>query len=249
MPELDELLSKLQSRDKDTIKAVLDELGDLGDKRAVPQLLKMLDAGSDADLFESILWTLSRIADTTTLVELLKKSNEIIVIELLDALGRRVASDAVNDIIPFTKHHNAEVRAIAAWALGKIHADQTYDLLVNLLKNDEDPLVRANAAWAIGKFQKIDTLPLLRNVKESEIDEAVLYNLDEAIELVQERKDLKSQGLKETVYECQNRNDHCSQKKTQTESILDNFIEVKVIMCDSCKIAKVCQVNLIRKFL
>ncbi len=247
MPELDELLANLESRDRTIIKKTLEQLGDLGNEKAVPNLLKMLHSNLDEDMLESILWTISRIGTSQTLIELLNDPNETIVIEVLDALGRREAREYVDAILPFLKHQNGEVRAIATWALGKIHAEKTYEKIINLLKTDGDPLVRANAAWAIGKFEKINSISTLEQIKDQESDECVLYNLNEAIEHLQEPKDPWTLGLKATIYECPQRETPCAQKLVQIETRSDDFIKIEIVQCDSCPIAKICQINLIRK--
>ncbi len=244
MPDENELISKLRSDDVDIIKDALEQLGDLGDDKVVPQLLKMIDTAEDDDLLESILWTLSRIASTSTLIELLNNPNKLIVVEVLDALGRRVAHDAVDEIIPFTEHHNGEIRAIATWALGKINAQKTYALLLNLLQTDADPLVRANAAWAIGKFENIQSLHVLNQIKENERDESVLYNLNEAIHHVQEASHSRQTGLKAQVYECSKRSIECTTKTTQIESHADNLIKIEIVVCNTCSIARICHVDL-----
>ncbi len=181
MPQLADLLANLQSKDVATIKKALDQLGDLGDARAIPPLLQILKNTTEEEIIESILWTLSRIAPPEILVKLLN-SNEKIIIEVLDALGRCPAPEAVDPIIPFLTHKNNEIRAMATWALGKIHANKTYNLLINLLKTDQDPSVRANAAWAIGKFEKPESIPVLSDLKTQEQDDQVLFNLEEALE-------------------------------------------------------------------
>ncbi|NVM27890.1 MAG: HEAT repeat domain-containing protein [Candidatus Helarchaeota archaeon] len=247
MPELEELLSKLESEDKTVIKTTLEQLGDLGDEKAVPQLLKMLDRINDEDLLESILWTLSRIASTKTLIELLNHSNELIIVEVLDALGRREELESVDEIIPFLIHQNGEVRSIATWALGKISVKRTYDSLLNLLKTDEDPLVRANAAWAIGKFDNSDSIPFLTERLSEESDESVRYNLEEAIHRLEELKDPWQKGLKATIYECPKFDPKCLENSLQTETRSDNFIKIEIVVCESCSLSKICRVNLIRK--
>ena len=163
---------------------------------------------------------------------------------MLDALGRRVAHDAVDEIIPFTDHQNAEIRAIATWALGKLRVNKTYALLLNLLDTDEDPLVRANAAWAIGKFEKLQSIHILNLIKENERDESVLYNLDEAINQVQEARGSCQDGIKATVYECSKRGLECTTRATQTDSKADNIIIIEIVVCNTCPIARICHVDL-----
>lgn len=247
MPDLDELLANLNSKDKKIVKTTLEQLGDLKDERAVPQLLQMLDTVDDEDLLESILWTLSRIASTLSLIELLNRPNEVVVIEVLDALGRREAQESVDAIVPFLKHQDEEIRGIATWALGKLHVKKTYELLLNLLKTDDDPLVRANAAWAIGKFDELGSIPLLTERLSEESDESVRYNLEEAIQRLEELKDPWQRGLKATIYQCPKWDPKCHKKILQTETRFDNFIKIEITVCENCQLAKICRVNLIRK--
>ena len=247
MPEFDELILNLDKKDEKLLKETLEQLGDLGDPRAVSHLLKMLDTVSEEEILESVLWTLSRIASYEILIDLLTHSNEKIVVEVLDALGRRQERGAVDEIIPFVKHQNAEYRAMATWALGKIQMEKTYDLLLNSLKTDKDSSVRANAAWALGKFGKLESIALLSQILEQEKDEVVRYNIEESINRLQELKDPRRDSLKATVYECPNHEINCIQKNTRIESQSDNFIRMEIVVCDNCPLAKICQIHLIRK--
>jgi HEAT repeat protein len=247
MPKLDVLLTNLKSKDKTIVKKALEELGALGDIQAVPALLELIDNIKDEDILESLLWNLARIAPTKTLMELLNHPSQLVVIEMIDALGRLAALESVDAITPFTEHPNAELRAIATWALGKMHVARTYQILTDLLRTDEDPLVRANAAWAIGKFEEFDSIALLKAVKDTEIDESVLYNLEEAIEHVQETQDPQHQGQKLTVYECASRENDCVNKKTFIEEKSDTNVTIVIKYCENCERAKICQVDLIRK--
>jgi len=246
MTKFDELIANLESKDEDSVKEAIAQLGNLEDPRAVPYLLKELKTAQDDELVESILWTLSRIGSSDTLVKLLKNPNKKIVLETLDALGRRMASESIDKIIPFLTHPDSEIRALAAWTLGKIHAEKTYDLLIKLLKTDEDASVRSNAAWAIGKYEKIESRSILDNMLEEETDETIRYNLKEAISILEEVKERSQQGIKITAYECPKKELHCKKKEIKDELISDQFIKIEIKSCSSCQNAKICQVNLIK---
>jgi HEAT repeat protein len=247
MSKLEELLLDLKSKDQDRVIDALDQLGDLGDASAVPFLIKMLDTASDEELVESILWTMSRIASSETLVTLLDHPNEAIIIEVLDALGRRQARETANVIIPFLTHGNAEIRSMATWALGKLVVGKAYSLFFDLLKNDEVPAVRAHAAWAIGKYGRPEAVSQLTEIRALEQDETVLYNMDEAINAIESTQDPRQQGLSVVVYECPKREVSCIEKKTRSESRSDDLVEINIIFCDTCASAKICKVELVKK--
>ena len=240
-------MAQLESEEGSRIKDAIARLGDLGDLRAVPYLLKRLDTVKDEELIEAILWTLSRIGSSEVLINLLRNSDKKIVLEALDALGRRMNSESIEAIIPFLTHPDSEIRALATWALGKIRADKTYDLLINLLKKDKEPAVRANAAWAIGKYEKIESHPLLARALEHETDETVRYNLEDAISRLQEVKERSQGGIKVTVYECPKKEAPCGEQEIKVELLSDQLITIEIKSCISCSNAKICQVNLIKK--
>ncbi|HUX99810.1 MAG TPA: HEAT repeat domain-containing protein [Candidatus Deferrimicrobium sp.] len=247
MSEFEGLISNLRTKDVKLFKTTLRQLGDLGDVKAVPYLLEMVDRVQEEDLLESILWTLSRLAPLETLITLLKHSNEKVVLEVIDALGRREMKKAVDNILPFLKHKNLEIRAMATWALGRIHEEKTYKIILDLLMTDDDPLVRANAAWAIGKYGKPESITLLKQFKESETDECVIYNVDEAIDSLEDLKDPWKKAIKVRIYECPKREPTCTEKQTQTENKSDQFIRIEFILCTTCPTAQICQIYLMKK--
>ncbi len=240
-------MAQLESEEDSRIKEVIALLGDLGDPRAVPYLVRKLDTVTDEELIEAILWTLSRIGSSDLLINLLQNSNRKIVMEALDALGRRMSHESVEAIIPFLTHPDSDIRALATWALGKIRAEQTYSLLVTLLKKDKEPSVRANAAWAIGKYEKIESHSILNQALEYETDETVRYNLEDAISRLQEVKERSQEGIKVIVYECPKKEANCGEREIKMELLSDRLVKIEIKSCNSCLNAKICQVNLIKK--
>ena len=246
MAKFEELVANLESEDEDSVKESVAQLGDMGDSRAVPFLLKKLNTAKDEELVESILWTLSRIGSNGILIKLLGNPNKNIVLEALDALGRRMASESVDKVISFVKHPDSEIRAMGTWVLGKIHAEKAYDLLIDLLTTDEDASVRANAAWAIGKYEKAEAHSILDKALKEETDETVQYNLKEASSRLEELKEQSQVGIKLTVYECPNKEVDCTKKEIKTDLISDQFIKIEINSCERCPKAKICQVSLIK---
>ncbi len=247
MPDFEDLVIKLDKANRDDLKEIIEALGDLGDRRAVPHLLKLLESVDEEELIESILWCLSRIADLKDLIQLLAHGNPKVVIEVLDALGRRQERNAIEHILPFVQHKNAEIRAMATWTLGKMNDVTLYNILLDLLKNDPDPEVRAHAAWGIGKYEKIDSISTLQEYLDQETDESVLYNLKEAIEKLENAKDPWGRGVSVTIYECSKHQTTCENQPVQIKLHFDDFIKIEIMTCEICSSAKICKVNLIRK--
>ncbi|MHA1278196.1 MAG: HEAT repeat domain-containing protein [Candidatus Helarchaeota archaeon] len=238
-------MANLQSPNLEIVKDTLDQLGDLGDVRAVPHLLKILDTTKDEEIIEAVIWTLARLASSETLVTLLKHPNEKVILETLDALGRRQARETSDAIIPFLHQQNATIRAMATWALGKLVVEKAYGMFVDLLQHDNDSTVRAHAAWALGKFENPDSKRLLSMIKSRETDESVLYNLDEAINAIDNAQCDNSPSSKSsmiTVYECPKRQPSCDEQITRTISESDIYLTISIILCDNCTQAKICRV-------
>jgi beta-lactamase regulating signal transducer with metallopeptidase domain len=97
-------------------------LGERGEKRAVPYLIKMLDDPS-ASVREHAATALGNLGDSRA----------------LEALAKTMHEDK-----------DTRVREHAASALGNLGDSRAYEPLLETFKNDDDPGVRAHAAYGLG---------------------------------------------------------------------------------------------------
>ncbi len=244
MKELDvELLENLKSNDKSTLLDAIEDLGDLEDNRCTPHLLNLLDDNlNDEEIIDSIIWSLNRCAEVKDLVNLLDMKNDFIILNAIDAIGRRAEKIESSKLLPFLKSSNSEIRSMTAWTLGKVGADETRPQVRNLLKNDTDSEVRSNAAWALQKFGVKEDIEFLNEMLKIEKDELVLYKISDAIQALETKTNI-SKG-EEVVYNCNNFVHDCEKISKNNREIKDNYIEIEIIEAINCKLGKVCKVKI-----
>lgn len=107
----DPLIKALKDEDKPVRWAAIESLGDLGDKRAVPYLVKFLPKEERA----AYRWGL-RLT--------------------INALGAIGDSQAVPYLLPYLKHEDPYVRRVTTFALGKIGSVEALPQVIELLKDD-----------------------------------------------------------------------------------------------------------------
>ena len=238
-----ELLKNLKSKDKSTLLDAIEDLGDLEDKKCTPHLLNLLDENlNDEEVIDSIIWSLNRCAETTDLLKLLDMKNDFIIINTIDAIGRRAEKIQGAKLLTFLKSDNEDIRAITAWTLGKIGADETRPKIRDLLKNDTDSEVRSNAAWALQKFGVKEDITFLNEMLKIEKDELVLYKISDAIQSLETRTNI-SKG-EEVIYNCTNFSHDCENISKDNIEINDNYVEVGIIKALNCKLGKVCKIKI-----
>ena len=153
---LSELLDIVECRNPLTAVAAVTALGRIGDKRAVPSLLMMLDH-ADAALRSTIAEALGRIGDRSALariVELLSDSSEVVqrnAVLAVQKLPDRRAAKPLLTIIECTQ--NAELRRQSVVALAATGSRKAVPTLTGLLANANTELKRAIAE----AFNRIDS--------------------------------------------------------------------------------------------
>ncbi|MBI3175231.1 MAG: HEAT repeat domain-containing protein [Chloroflexi bacterium] len=164
-----ELAAALQDKNLNIRHGAAWVLGRAGDKRAVPFLLPML---KDPHPFirQAAADSLGELGDGMAvgpLIHLSQDENNGVRKAVARALGELHDPKAVDTLIsmlgisevqdPLIKllrisTPDAEIRAIAAWALGEIKDSRSVEALILAVQKDASEQVRKSAAWALGQL-------------------------------------------------------------------------------------------------
>ena len=145
------LLQYLQEGSLNARWRAAEALGERGDPRAVPYLIKAL-----SDPFEDVQWL------------------------AVQALGKIKDPSAVPALIEALKGESKWLRQGAAWSLGKIGDKQAVEPLIQTLKDPKKD-VRKNAAWALGRIGDPRAIPPLQEVAKTDPEEKVKKEATEAL--------------------------------------------------------------------
>ena len=243
MKDIDaELLENLRSNDKSTLLDAIEDLGDLEDKKCTPYLLKLLDDNlNDEEIIDSTIWSLNRCAEIKDLLKLLEMKNDFVILNTIDAIGRRAEKIDCSKLLHFLKSENSEIRAMTTWALGRIGADETRQKVRNLLDNDPDSEVRANAAWSLQKFGVKEDIKFLNEMLKKEKDELVLYKITDAIQSLETKTNISKGEV--VVYNCSNFMHNCEKVGKKRVEIKDSYIEIEILEALDCQFGKVCKLR------
>lgn len=159
----EELLSKLNSNDKERIKEALTLIANNMDRSMTPHIIALLNKGMPDEITEKCL-------------------------ELLGALGDPLA---LSTLISYTNHRRAEVRIIALQSLGSIKSASHRLDIVTAFENglrDSNPEVRETAAQLIGETGIKEAIPVLfqayiNGVNEAAISIGKLGNREDSLRL------------------------------------------------------------------
>ncbi|NHI94561.1 MAG: HEAT repeat domain-containing protein [Candidatus Lokiarchaeota archaeon] len=244
MKEIDtELIKNLKSKDKSTLLDAIEDLGDLEDKKCTPYLLNLLDDNlNDDEIIDSVIWSLNRCAEINDLLKLLEIKNDLVILNAIDAIGRRAEKIDSSKLLPFLKSEKSEIRAITTWTLGRICADETRQEIRDILDTDPDSEVRANAAWSLQKFGVKEDISFLEQIMSKEKDELVLYKLTDAIQALETKTNI-SEG-EEITYNCSNFTHLCNEISKNNINIKDNYIEIDIIEAKNCEVGSVCKIKI-----
>jgi len=146
-----------------------DALGKIGDDRAIPGLLKLVE-DSDSDVRSRAADALGNIGDDRAiggLLKLVEDSDSDVRWMAADALGKIGDAQAIPGLLKLVEHSHHYVRWSAADALGNIGDAQAIGGLLKLLE-DSDSDLRWIAADALGKIGDAQAIGgLLKLVKDS----------------------------------------------------------------------------------
>lgn len=148
------LLVVLHTRDLHTREAAAWALGELGDPRAVPDLLRHLHHEQSAEVRDAIAWALEMIGDARAIPDLIDvlahDSTSIVRDSCAEALGALGGKEAVPGLLEALDHPDAEVRQAAIWALGNLcSCDIRAIPALTRSLSDTDPGVCWVAAWGL----------------------------------------------------------------------------------------------------
>jgi HEAT repeat protein len=154
---VDRYIERLRSARRWRERAFAAELlGRVGNAKAVPALLEMVQATrtEDADVREIALRALARIGDPRAiepLIEALKTADVWLAPRMADILSRHgpLVVEPLLTLLDQVGHHPA--RAWAANVLGEVRAERAFPVLVRSL-DDPDDEVRAKSATALGRL-------------------------------------------------------------------------------------------------
>ena len=242
MKKINDLIKDLTSSDNDLIKKSLEEIGDINGIKAIPSiciLIKNFEDTEEVEIIDSAIWTLSRIANPQIVIDLLESSNKFIQLYSIEALGRMEAKNSGKYIKKFLNSSDIEIRAMAAWTIGRIIDKDCYEKILDLVQNDEDPEVRNNAAFALKKFNNLDSLKILKKQMSEDLDEAVLYNIDAAIKSMENSHE-KNNEFNFNIYQCQFKDENCLKIKKEVIEFTDNNVFIKIVKSINCKKAQIC---------
>ncbi|MHA1301089.1 MAG: HEAT repeat domain-containing protein [Candidatus Helarchaeota archaeon] len=243
MSDFKSSIKDLASSDLKTRINAIEELGRLGDMRAVEPLSRLID-DSNEQIRECAIWSLGRLKASDVLIKNLNHKMDSVRKFIIEVLGNFEDTKALEPLIELLEDPDNEVRANAAWSLGKIQNVKALEPLVKSL-NDTDEEVRENSAWALGKLNDIRAIPYLLQAM-SDPDEIVQNNAKESIEKIYKYLE-KIQECKEkagVIYECPSINDFCKQEEKTIEVFSDNNITVEIHLCKNCKIGKIYAVKI-----
>lgn len=89
------------------------------------------------------------------------------------ALGYVESPGSVATLSAALQDNDAEMRQVAAWALGEVENSDAIPVLSKTLEEDQDVGVRINAAWALGQIENSSAVPVLTRSLASDQDPRV----------------------------------------------------------------------------
>ncbi len=245
MSNFETLIKNLESTDIATRINAIEDLGLLGDSRAIAPLSKLLNDPAE-QIRDCAIWNLGLLKAGDILIENLNHKLDSVRKYVVEVLGNIEEQAALEPLIKLLQDPNDEIRANSAWSLGKLGNKKAFEQLIKSL-NDECSEVRENCAWALGKINDIRAIPyLLRAI--SDPDEIVQNNAKESIEKIYrylEDRELSKKRLG-IIYECPAVNEFCKQEKKTVKKYSDKHIILEILIKEDCKLGKICAVKIIR---
>lgn len=166
-------VDKLTSSDQSQRKEAAIALGNIGDRRAVPPLIKALSKDLKADEIGCIVWALGELGDVRAVEPLLPYLSgfSLAIPELaskvataLGKIGDVRAVESLIELLSIAKFH-PQVIASAASALGAIQDERAVEPLIKVLADDVAAPIAVQALGEIGDKRAVKPLvDILRNI-------------------------------------------------------------------------------------
>lgn len=93
----------------------------------------------------------------------------------------RLGNVAVPELIKSSSDENSHVRNIAAFVLGLNPAAASDEALLEMLRQDTDPVVRSQAAISLAQLKSEVALPVLRDLAKNDVSRDVRHQCDLAV--------------------------------------------------------------------
>ncbi|MBN1169968.1 HEAT repeat domain-containing protein [Candidatus Micrarchaeota archaeon] len=165
VPELIEAL-----KDADIRKHTAEALGEIGDKRAVPQLMQEIH-GNPSEVQKAVIEALGKIGDpqvVPVLIEEYKSGNARL--EIVNALGRMGDKRATPVFTDALKSPDATMVIEAAFGLGTIADPKTTRPLLEALRNTENDNARNRITFTLSKIGKPAVPELIKALNDERIN-------------------------------------------------------------------------------
>jgi len=169
------LRSRFQTEEDAEVRITIAKaLGDLDDKKAVPDLIAAIRERTTPDgIRDAALAAVEKIGDdlaTRSLIELLENGNlgENRLPRVIAALGRSKAPSAIGSLVKQLRSSIPAVRAAAAEALGRIGHLKEVATPLRALISDSATDVRKAAITALGTLADRESMPALLNAANTD---------------------------------------------------------------------------------
>lgn len=182
MEHIEELISSLSSNDSTTRKYAVEDLGDIGDPRAVEPLVDLITENEEIAILESIAQSLIKIGGQSTvrtIIPLLRSDSALVRNKATDVL-MNLGYDAVNELKQLAHDNDHDVRKFAVDILGLIGSDDSVAVLVDVLSDPHINVV-CGAAEALGNIRSVEAAPYLEQALRTAQDPWLRFMLIESL--------------------------------------------------------------------
>ncbi|MDQ7778139.1 MAG: HEAT repeat domain-containing protein [Planctomycetota bacterium] len=168
------LMNSLSTDDAATLAAVVESLGRLKARQALPGITALLEKDLSTDALAAVVDAIGEIGERESEAAILSVKASLLAerrlrVSFANALGSIGSPAAAANLEPLLSDEFPDVRQAAVSAVGRLRATELLAKLVDLLENDQEAAVRRAAAVALGAMGSKDAVPaLLRAAKESE---------------------------------------------------------------------------------
>jgi len=177
------VLKALESRNNEVKMAAVGALGRMGDEQALPKLLETLGKANNEEItaIKEALLIMNAKGLPDQVADALPKMSPDAQVALISVLGNRAASNRVNDVFPYVKSDNKEVRMAALSALEQMVTEDNLPRLFLLLNETPRPEEVSTvqdaiiAAMSNNKNQARQTSLVLQEMKKAPTDKQIYY--------------------------------------------------------------------------